>query len=141
MTLHRPIYETASDLSRQDAVAQALRGALQCDLDVSAPLSPVDYVARREGRLVGLVEVKVRASPMRRYPTYVVSLAKLATMQALAAVAGVPAIIAVGWSDAVGWARPDDVTDVTVGGRTDRSDRRDVELVGHIPISKFRVVG
>lgn len=140
MSYHRPIYETAGDRSAQERVAQALRAALQCDLDPTPPLSPVDYIARRSGALCGLVEVKVRRTPMRAYPTYMIALSKLAAMQSLAMVAGVPAILAVGWSDAIGWVKPEGITDVTGGGRQDRGDRRDQELVAHIPIEKFRVI-
>lgn len=140
MTMHRPIYEGQGDRDAERVISDALRRSWRCDLQPTPTLAPVDYLARRDGKLVALVEIKARKNTMGAYPTYMISASKLLTMRSLSEMLGVPSIIVVGWSDKIGWAAPDNVTDLTVGGRSDRGDSRDKELVAHIPISSFRVI-
>ena len=140
MTAHRPIYQQPHHAAAEEAVPRRLRGVLQADLEATGTLAPVDYICRRGGALCGLVEVKVRSSEMRAYATLTISLAKLAMMQSLEALLQVPVVLVVQWTDALGWARLSDISDVTMGGRADRGDPRDREMVAHIPTAKFRII-
>lgn len=140
MSLHRPIYERQGDREAERTVADAIRRSWRCSLEPTPTLAPVDFLARRDGKLVGLIEVKVRKNKIGAYQTYMIAASKLTTMLQLENMMGVPAILAVGWSDAIGWASPRSVADLTVGGRSDRNDRRDQELVAHIPTEKFRLI-
>ena len=87
------------------------------------------------------VEVKIRTTPMNAYKTYLVSSAKMENLQASAA--GHKAALLVRWKDAMAvyYVQPEGVpADVRVemGGRRDRGQTNDIELVWHIPISKFK---
>jgi hypothetical protein len=70
-----------------------------------------------------------------------VSLLKWMTARDVAKAARVPGFLVVSWTDCVGMISVDaDEVVPGVGGRTDRGDPDDVELVVHIPVAKFRVV-
>ena len=132
----RPIYETAHDRQRQHAAARVFGQKLKAQMVATPPQTRHDYDAFREGRLVGQVEVKCRTNPMSKYPTYAISADKVDALLAL----GRPVAIVVQWSDVLGWCRLKDETHRTMGGRWDRGDPADREMVAHYPISVFRVL-
>ena len=103
-------------------------------------LSRLDAILQSNNKLL-FVEVKIRTTPMNAYKTYLVSSAKMENLQASAA--GHKAALLVRWTDAMAvyYVQPEGVpADVRVemGGRRDRGQTNDIELVWHIPIYKFK---
>ena len=53
---------------------------------------------------------------------------------------GLPILFLVSWVDAIGFADLTKKYPITVGGRTDRGDKADVEAVAEIPIKDFKLL-
>ena len=137
----RPIYETQDDRDREALVAKKVGDAFKCSMGKLQPRDAFDFAAMRGDKIVGFVEIKVRANPMGQYSTYMISMTKLATAHAIFAATKTPCILAVQWTDALGYIDMNAV-DVTLkmGGRSDRNDPRDIEPVCHIDISGFTLI-
>lgn len=132
----RPIYETPHDRQRQQAAAETFGAAINAQLVATPPKTRHDYDAFRGGVMVGHIEIKCRTTPVDKYPTYTVAAHKVDALRGL----GLPAVIVVRWADAIGWCWPTDETHRAMGGRWDRGDPADREVVAHFPISAFRVL-
>lgn len=134
----RPRYETADDRTRELAVAQAVfdpYGVTLAKLPVSYE---ADFAVVRDGRVIGVVEVKVRS---RAYDTLMLSLHKAQTMRRYAE-CGLRAWLVLCVPTGV-YARQvtaSDLADIRMGGRTDRGDWQDVEPVVHVPMLGMRRV-
>jgi len=137
----RPIYETQDDRDREALVAKKVGDAFNCSMGKLQPRDAFDFAAMRGDKIVGFVEIKVRANPMGQYSTYMISMTKLATAHAIFAATKTPCILAVQWTDALGYIDMNAV-DVTLkmGGRSDRNDPRDIEPVCHIDIAAFKLI-
>lgn len=137
----RPIYETGSDVAREAAIAALVAERYGATAKKLPARYCLDHAFMRGDKLVGLAEIKCRKNPSTRYPTLMVSLLKWMTARDVAKAARVPGFLVVSWTDRVGMISVD-ADDIVpgVGGRTDRGDADDVELVVHIPVSKFRIV-
>lgn len=137
----RPIYETQGDLSREAGVAHHIGNAWGCSMQKLQPRDAFDYAAMRGDEIVGFVEIKNRTNPMGRYPTYMISMTKLATAQSIYLATYVPCVLVVKWSDCIGWISLNNAEVVLkMGGRSDRNDPQDTEPVCHIDMSRFRIV-
>ncbi len=137
----RPLYETDDDLSREARFAAIIADSFKCQLHKMPIRYGLDFVAVKDGRTIGFVETKIRMNPVERYPTYMISLGKFMTAEAIMQTTSIPCRLAVMWTDGWGFVKmkmtPDVV--VSVGGRRDRGDDQDVEPVCLIPISNFTV--
>ena len=101
----------------------------------------VDFALFTNKLLVGFAEVKRRQVLSSAYPDLMISLHKLMMGERLSLKMKVPFYLIIGWDDVhgmwemkPGWA---DRFDTRWGGRVDRSNKADQELVMHIPISEF----
>lgn len=138
--MKRPQYESQQDRENE---AEAIRLTL-APYGVAATKLPkkyeVDYLLRRGEALYGWAEVKCRPN-IESYPTVMISLRKVMSGQALARAAGGRFLLIV-------WGRKLRVQDiasvqpanVTFGGRADRGDPEDIELVAHYPLEAFHVI-
>lgn len=133
----RPLYESERDRERELSVMQAALAGR----DVSAVKLPaayeVDFGLMREGKLIGVAEVKVRS---KAFDTLMLSLHKARALRAFAedgleawVVACVPEGI---YALAV---KADELFDLRLGGRSDRGDWQDIEPVVHFPMPPLRV--
>lgn len=135
----RPTYESPTDLSNEQAVADLMAHRWRAE-PVKLPIQfRVDYALFRNGWIAAWAEVKCRSNASDRYDTYMLSLAKVQAGNRLAAAHGVPFLLVVRWTDAIGWVQPT-AGDVRIGGRRDRGDAQDIEQVVHIPITDFRAL-
>lgn len=136
----RPVYESDADRGRQAAVVAKLERAF--GLTATAP---EDRFARYDAEFrfadhLCVVEIKARRNTRDRYPTYMLSKAKYNALCAMDA-QGVSALLAVQWTDQLGFVQVPVRHTVSTGGRYDRGDSRDVERVVLIPTDVFtRVV-
>jgi hypothetical protein len=134
----RPLYETQHDRNLEQTVMD-----LFCEykgysenkkLDISERL---DFNFSHNGELAGFAEVKVRNNTREKYPTYMISLTKLQSAWQLYKQYRKPCYLIVGWTDCIGMIDFFSHPYVDVGGRKDRGDIADIELVCHYDISRF----
>lgn len=98
--------EYAWDLDRQEAVAKRLEALWNVELVRTAEMSKIDYVATRDGEMVGLIEVKGRLIPSTQYQQTTMDSAKLGWMRLAADIHGVPALVVVQWTDKAAYFEP-----------------------------------
>jgi hypothetical protein len=137
---YRPTYETPSDRARELEVLGRVARFLGADIKKLAPKHAMDAVAMRNGIAVGWIEVKTRTTRMGQYPTFYLSLGKVLAARALKDATGLPAIVAVQWTDALAYAPLDDVYPVIFTGRRDRGDSQDLEPQAEIALDKFSII-
>lgn len=135
-----PIFKTAEDDASESRIAKALESEWRCTLRSFGRLSPVDWYAERDGRLIGVIELKSRSHPSTRFPTVFLNVRKWLALQLAAVGLGVPAIFVVEFTDCVRWISVADVdpSRARVGGclRMVKS-RSDVEPVIEVEIEKM----
>lgn len=144
MTKRRPRYETAADRSRErrtiDKWVAAFNGVT---VEKLAHHADADFLATDAKGKEAYVEVKTRTCTSTHYPTYHVSADKLRRLRKNAASAGRDAILVVEWRDRVGYINVNTFLDNAAfkeGGRWDRNDRHDVEIMAHVPIRLFKFI-
>jgi len=142
----RPTYETDTDLDRELDVATKLSKEWRCDVTKTKKFYPVDYVATRDGRLVSILEIKTRNYTMdelERFGGFMISAEKLVRARELSEMVRVPFILVLKLFGALGdqgipqgetyyrsfYNRERYSGEVRLGGRTDRNDPDDRELV------------
>jgi hypothetical protein len=149
----RPFYETEEDLSNEAKVVMRLIEQWGGGI-VSVSKLPLKYGAdfaihqtddfaihqtgeRVKDRIKAVLEVKCTSYRSDQYDNYMISLHKAERCMAFAKQMGVNAILAVKFSDSlIGYVSLNKVEDAyyRMGGRFDRNDPDDVELMMHIPI-------
>ena len=137
----RPIYETDEDLKKEKSLSDMISKSWRCELQKLQPRDPFDYAAVRDGKVVAFVEMKNRTNEYGRYDTYMISMTKLMHAKNIKEATDIPSILAVKWTDSVGWVKLNNITThVTMGGRFDRNDPQDVEPVCHIDMKDFVMI-
>lgn len=138
----RPAYGTLDDRKNAHDIALAVvRNGKYGDTLIEQPeFETVDYILNRNCVPVAGLECKRRFVPHNRYPTYDVSMDKITNGMRWCGDRDIPDfIIAVGYDDAVVTF---DVLTIALaggiesglGGRKDRSDAADIELMAKIPM-------
>lgn len=135
----RTIYESDSDRTRERAVVESLLSGGPTQPQKLPIASEVDFSLVRDGRVVGVMEVKVRK---RAYDTMFVSLHKAQALRRFAA-EGLRAWLVFALPEGVlsQPIAPDAVFDIRMGGRADRGDWQDRDLVAHFPTHAMRRAG
>ena len=137
----RPIYETEKDLVNERSLSDVVSKKWKCTLQKLQPRDPFDYAAVRSKEVVAFVEMKNRTNSFGKYDTYMISMTKLVHARSINQATSLPCILAVRWTDLIGWVRLDNVTtQVTMGGRFDRNDPQDIEPVCHISMKDFIII-
>lgn len=90
----------------------------------------------RGGQLIAVVEAKQRTCRFAQYPTYIISEAKINYLRNV----GVPAFLVIGWTDRAGFTKVREGYSRAMGGRSDRGDPNDIEMMCHLPMSQFSLV-
>lgn len=137
-----PIFQTAGDEHAQAQVAEQLAAAWGCEIHSFGRLSPVDWYATRDGRVIGVLELKARTHPAAKYPTVFLNVRKWLALQLAGAGMGVPPIFVVKFTDQLRWVRVDGVrASVTIGGCTRIvKSRNDIEPVFEIPVNDMHTI-
>ena len=137
----RPIYESKSDLIRENAVIDEFCGMHKLEKQKLPFTQKIDFACYKKKRIVVFVEVKCRVFNMNKYQTMFVNLDKVQAARNLSALTSVKTLLLVCWSDVMGYIDFNSDFDVQLGGRTDRKDVLDFGVVAHYPISKFKLIG
>ncbi|GJF06718.1 hypothetical protein [Pseudonocardia sp. D17] len=139
-----PMFATAEDTRNEDQVAALVERAWRCRLHRFGTLAAVDWFATRDGRPVGVLELKSRTHPSGQYPTVFLNVRKWLALHLAAAGMGVPALFVVRFTDAIRWITLADVAAgaVRIGGtRRPVKSRSDVEPVIDVPVASMTVLG
>lgn len=137
-------YETLKDLANQQKVMEIFTKTYGYEYVDLPQFSEMDYGIQKSfrykgfkySRIEGLVEVKCRSISFNRYPTFMLHLNKVQ----YALNCGVPTILLVSWIDAIGFIKFKEKHFVTMGGRRDRNNQYDYDLMAHYPTEKFDLI-
>jgi hypothetical protein len=134
---HRPVYENNGDRSREQGVADLLAEKWGCSIFKMPHLCSVDRMAVDEAEVKAWLEIKCRTNSFDKYPTYMISARKIHDGLHLSRITRVPFILVVSWSDCVKYIKVEKTYPLRVGGRYDRNDALDEEIVCDIPLDGF----
>lgn len=145
MTQTTVMYETEADLQRERRIIDRFlqhfpRGTAH---KLERPFHHDFAINNSDGETVLYVEVKQRFCSHRRYRTYWIGESRLTRMIRTARRDGVASILLVEWEDALGYIDPNKALDnakISIGGRTDRNDERDIERMAEFPHSLFTFI-
>jgi hypothetical protein len=130
--MSRPIYEKAQDRANELDVATRIAAAHSLNFCKLPRAYAADYAFLREGRCVIVAEVKCRTNAADAYPTYMLSVLKRYSVRQLAYELHARPLLVVRFTDALLHINLNEEPDsIAEGGRTDRNDSQDVELVCH----------
>ncbi len=90
---------------------------------------------------MALLEIKTRDYPSNKYSTFIVSSSKWNTIRKYGADLDVPVFLLAVCHDMFAFIKVDFDPETFMGGRNDRSDPLDKELMVRIPFNKFKHVG
>jgi hypothetical protein len=133
-----PIFKTKEDRDNEATVAQLIEAAWGCKLGEFGALSPIDWYAQRDGRLVGLLELKTRWHPRDDYPGVFLNARKWLALSLGSIGMGVPALFVVKFTDGVYWVPISkvDATTHRIGGCSVRvKSVNDIEPIIEVPLS------
>ena len=138
-----PLYETAEDRLQEDSVSDQLKASWGLDIWSFPPCATTgDLLLGKDGMLRAICEVKRRYNSINKYETYIVSRSKLERVAAMAAALNTKGLLVVQFDDVLVWhdAMGALTCDTRWGGRYDREDPNDLELMVHIRIDKLKLV-
>jgi hypothetical protein len=136
-------WESDADRERERATAARLEAAWRVRAHPMPYGYPCDYVLHNPGRRTyAALEIKTRTCPSDKHPTLLIDYAKIARLWDFHRSTGYPAYLVASYADGVaGWvdlgALPG-LMGLGLGGRTDRADPADIDLVAHLPREWFR---
>ena len=138
--MSRPFYETKRDRTNEIAAIKMMVGD-KYDIRKLPVQYNVDFALFKDQKLAYWVEVKCPTHTKDKYPTFIISAAKIIKGYDLSQKTGAPFVFVVRWSDAIGHYRVDTLNGIPIkwGGRTDRNDDQDQEPLFFIPIKDFKV--
>ena len=145
MTQTTVMYETEADRQRErrtiDRFLQRYPGCTARKLDRHFH---ADFaIVSPKGHDVLYVEVKQRFCSHRRYRTYWIGESRLVRLSRTARRDGVTPLLLVEWEDALGFIDPNVALDnakISIGGRTDRNDERDIERMAEFDRTLFTLI-
>ena len=138
-----PIYQTISDLGRENIVSEIAAMKWQCEQCKTVnDLNPVDREFSKDGKVVLLVEVKCRKRSFDQYETYLIDVEKLKNLAKAADEREVKAALIIGLTDGIYWmsVTSDQPWPVERKGRDDRGDPNDMDDCYMIPMTEFRKI-
>lgn len=139
-----PIFATRNDAAAEAETARLVEEAWGARLHKFGPLAPVDFYAIRDGRLVGVLEVKTRSHRSDRFPTVFLNVRKWLALRMASMGLGVPAVFVARFEDGVRWIDVEqvDASTARMGGclRVVKA-ASDVEPVIEVPVAQMRPLG
>ena len=141
----RPIYESQTDIDNEIGVAKKISDAWSCDVYKLPAMEVADFAIEKDGRYVGLMEVKCRNysyDQLDRMGGLIISKRKIDDIFELAKKGDVFVVIAVRLAGVVYVMSEEALSDfeVITAGRRDRGDQKDIEKCYLIPMSRFEVL-
>lgn len=134
----RQKYETDADLMNEKDVANKIASARGYMMQKLAPMSRMDYAAFSTEGLKAFIEIKRRKVLRSKYDTVMLGMEKVLWARQVSKHFGVKSYFFVQWNDVLGYVCLDNDCELDMGGRTDRGDPLDVELLAYFKISDFK---
>jgi hypothetical protein len=134
-------FQTAADDLAERQTATLLAAAWKCDIHLFGPFNPIDGYAARNGRMMGLVEIKCRSHTSTAYHTVYLSMRKHFSMSLASTLYCVPSYFVVRFADnKIGWLTLDDVDPryMIIAGHADPRAPNDREPVIEVPLVMMR---
>lgn len=138
-----PIFKTAEDERNEQSTARLIEDQFHCSLRPFGCLSPIDWFAERDGRLVGVLELKARTHASDKYPTVFLNVRKWLALLLAANGLSVPALFVVRFTDCVRYILVSDIdaSKVRIGGtKCVVKSRSDIEPVIEVPVGDMREI-
>ncbi len=137
------IFKSSSDERAEQSVAEVLENAWRCKLVSFGQLAPLDWYAVRDGRMVGLIELKCRTHASGQYPTVYLNLRKWISLMLGSVGMGVPALFVVQFEDEIRHiaASVIDASEIRIGGWASPQARADTEPVIEVPVAEMKLLG
>jgi len=135
-----PSYETEADRINEQAVADLFEKKHGVRLEKIKPIYGLDYAGFKGAELTHFIEVKCRKFEKEKYETTVINAHKVLAAGRLMRTFERRTILVVRWTDFTGWCPFGEVGlwDMGMGGRNDRGDPNDRDLMVYIPNVRFQ---
>ena len=136
------LYQSRKDVVNEKKVIKCLHAHTGTGfLELPGVTSAADWAVHENGKLKALVEVKNRTNALNTYSTYMIDKDKIDTLYNVSESLQLNGVLAVGFTDCVGFAFASTViaeSEVGTGGRTDRNDANDIDTVYYFPVEHFK---
>jgi hypothetical protein len=129
------IFKSPEDRARERAIADRIEKVWDCKIVEFAALAPIDFYAKRVGRVVGVLELKDRDHTRTEYPTVYLNVRKWLGLLLTNIGLGVPALFVVQFKDFIGGVS---VTAVDPKRLSIAGARDNKEPVIEVPIKQLR---
>jgi hypothetical protein len=140
------IFNSKKDEANEQAIAELLAAAWGCEVRPFAKLSVLDFYAVREGRLVGVAELKSHPYESTKYPTTWLAVRKYMALVLADIALGVPGVFVARFADKSFWipisqiyAKGAVMRGIT--GENEYKRRGDTEPIINVPIKNMRELG
>lgn len=132
----RPIYETQQNIDDELTFMDTM-SSRGCKLDRAQKLNSYDFIMEtKEG--LDIVEFKRRQNERQKYNDYMISAAKTVENLTIAQMLGCRYWLFVQWDDGLFYIEPSNHRpNLGVGGRYDRGDKQDIELMCYYNTNLF----
>ena len=138
-----PIFKTAADEKSEDQIAAVIEKAWQCECGSFGKLAPVDWFFVRDGRLIGVGELKTRTHNSKQFGTVFLNVRKWLALLLASNGLGVPSIFVVRFTDTTKWidVAMINAKSVAIGGCSKIvKSRNDIEPVIKVPVDQMAVI-
>lgn len=134
------IFKSAEDEASESEIASILEKTWKCECRGFGKLAPLDWFFVRNGRLVGIGELKTRSHKSDKYTTVFLNSRKWLALLFGSIGLGVPAVFVVRFEDCVMWINASEIdsTRLRIGGcKQIVKSRNDVEPVIEVVIKEM----
>jgi hypothetical protein len=141
MTMSRPLYENQEDRNNEEAVVTEVCHVWKCSHQ-KLPISyKLDYALMRDQKVNALCEIKCRNVPSDFYETIMISSLKVIAARRLSEAMNVPCLFVIRYQDDIRFINFNEEPDsVEIGGRKDRNDAQDTEIVFHYDRKRLKSI-
>lgn len=138
----RPVYETAADRKNEVEILDRVAEAWAFEPKKLSIGERLDYAGLRGGLICLWLEIKRRNVKRFAYPTLAISNEKISAGLETREKSGLPFYLVIGWDDGLYYLRvtTDRISKIEIGGRRDRGDPKDLEMMAHFDVRLFREV-
>ena len=136
-----PIFKSVDDEKSEAYVASVISNSLSCCIDSFGKLSPIDWYAHKNGRLIGLLELKSRSHDSLKYKTVYLNVRKYLALLLGSSGLGVPSVFVVDFTDYIKWINVTEIktNKIIIGGcKKIVKSRNDIEPIIEVPVSDMK---
>jgi hypothetical protein len=138
-----PIFKTEEDERNEDEISKIIEKKWECTLHSFGRLSPIDWYAIRDGRMLGVLELKSRTHASDKFKTVFLNVRKWLALQLASTGMGVPAAFVVKFTDCTKYIYIQNINanKVKIGGLTSIvKSRNDIEPLIEVDVSKMETI-